>query len=277
MRLFLRTAFFLLLTLISPNRVFAEIIQTSDLHVLNEVTEKADRDTLVIFDVDYVLIVPTDQILHPAYKSVFRQYEKKLTKRSSRADFLNLWGIIFSERKSAVVDSTILSIIHDLQHKKIKTIALTNTGTGQLGRIKSLEDWRIKELISHEVDFSSAFRVKRTIPLGLPSPRMHGPPIFKSGIIFTAGHDKGDILEIFLKKVRYKPCVIIFVDDKLEKLESVEEMCKRLKIKFIGIHYIALKNEKVDPLNKKRVQLQFKLLQKEHKWLSDKEADQRLR
>lgn len=48
-------------------------------------------------------------------------------------------------------------------------------------------------------------------------------------------------------------------------------------IEFLGIEYTAIKESKIEPLDKERADLQFKVLEKEHKWLSDEEADARIR
>jgi Tfp pilus assembly ATPase PilU len=44
------------------NSALADIIETSNLLPLKEILQKADEDTLVIFDVDRVLIMPTMSI-----------------------------------------------------------------------------------------------------------------------------------------------------------------------------------------------------------------------
>jgi len=51
---------FLSLILLSHN-CFGSIIPTNDFKVIEEYVNKADKDTLVIFDVDDVLAMPTDE------------------------------------------------------------------------------------------------------------------------------------------------------------------------------------------------------------------------
>lgn len=52
----------LLLSLICLSyNCFAGIIPTNDFTVIEEYVNKADKDTLVIFDVDDVLMMPTDE------------------------------------------------------------------------------------------------------------------------------------------------------------------------------------------------------------------------
>ena len=47
-------------------------------------------------------------------------------------------------------------------------------------------------------------------------------------------------------------------------------------IEFLGIEYTAAYDTKIEQFNAKRAKLQFEVLEKEHKWLSDQEADVRI-
>jgi hypothetical protein len=67
----------------------------------------------------------------------------------------------------------------------------------------------------------------------------------------------------------------VFIDDKSKNLKSVAEFAKQNNIEFIGIEYIKALDEK-EALNKNIAQLQFEVLEKEKKWISDTEADRLL-
>ncbi|MBY0292013.1 MAG: DUF2608 domain-containing protein [Alphaproteobacteria bacterium] len=69
------------------------------------------------------------------------------------------------------------------------------------------------------------------------------------------------------------PKNIIFVDDKQKHLKSVEAVCQKVRIKFIGFNHTVVAGRPRASLNEKRAQLQVEILEKEHKWLFDKEAD----
>ena len=63
---------------------------------------------------------------------------------------------------------------------------------------------------------------------------------YESGGIFSGKQSKGEELQYFLENIAYwRPKHIIFVDDNSEYLNSMSEMCNRLKIKFRGFHYKA--------------------------------------
>ena len=80
-------------------------------------------------------------------------------------------------------------------------------------------------------------------------------------------------VSVFLQYAGIAPKKIIFVDDKRKHLESVEEIAKSHDIPFIGIEYTAAGDIPASPLNEKRADLQYKVLEKEKKWISDSEAD----
>jgi hypothetical protein len=44
-------------------------------------------------------------------------------------------------------------------------------------------------------------------------------------------------------------------------------------IDFLGIEYTFVQDSKIEPINKTRARLQFEILEKKHKWLSDQEID----
>ncbi len=83
----------------------------------------------------------------------------------------------------------------------------------------------------------------------------------------------------FLNYAHFKPHRIIFIDDNREYLESVEEFAKEASIPYLGIHYTAAleKRKNMNAFNQKRAELQFEVLLKDKLWLSDSEADARMR
>ena len=68
-------------------------------------------------------------------------------------------------------------------------------------------------------------------------------PAYYKGILCSNGEgnqiNKGDVLVAFLHKVKYLPQTIIFIDDKIENLENMEQVLAKFdkQINFIGIQY----------------------------------------
>lgn len=266
--------FFIIVFLIFPFKLFCDILETSSLEPIKLKIREINNQTLVIFDIDDVIITPKDQILKPAYKIYSDEYTNKFSKKYSETKAQYFWSIIFLERQNELVDPKILDLFNILKKKNIKTILMTNAWTGAFGKIPSLEDWRINELRKFGIDTSRSFKgTNQIIFNGTSSKDPKRFPMYKDGVLFTCNIPKGAILKIFLEKISWRPKNIIFVDDKRTHLESVEKYCSDAGIIFDGFLFTEVQNRKESPLNGKRAALQYEILEKEGKWLSDLQAD----
>ncbi len=253
---------------------YAQITQITDFQLLESSIKNMDSNTLVIFDVDHVLIMPTDEysLNRNPYR---RQLWQDLKLRSSEEEFKFLRSIAVSSAKWRLVDTNIMTVLSELKNKNIPTVALTSLATGKFGIIEKMEDLRIKELQSVGIDFTNLTPLHGELPINeLKS--MHGTPMLKAGIILTAEVDKAKVLEHILHKKNYYPKRIVFIDDQLNNLESLEKLCIKLKIKFEGFHYIAVSLMTTSTVDEQLENLRFEILEKEHRWLSYKELASRM-
>lgn len=240
------------------------ITVSSDLTPLQRALYTIDNDTLVIFDVDYVLIMPIDEDSlnrSPYRKSLWRN----LIRNKNTKDIKNYHCMNRLRSEWRLVDLKIIDIYTELKAKKIPTIALTSLETGKCGVIKKLEDWRIQQLIKYGLDFSILTPLQDvSIPL---LAKKDGIPMLKSGVIFTAQLEKGKVLGHILREMNYLPKKIIFIDDQLPNLESVEEMANQMHIEFYGIHYTAV-NEMSPPIIDENLEnIRFKIFEEKRIWL----------
>ena len=83
-------------------------------------------------------------------------------------------------------------------------------------------------------------------------------------------------MEYILRQKNYYPKKIVFIDDQLNNLESLEKLCTKLKIKFEGFHYTAVSLMTTSVVDEQLEKLRFKILEKEHRWLSYKELTSRM-
>lgn len=267
------TYFLILSFFMTINSALADIITISDFIPLKKLLEEADQDTLVIFDVDHVLIMPTDEYTlnrHPYRKELWKEIEGRLSKEEMKT----LYGLTASKAKWRLVDPDIIDIFTHLKERQIPSIALTSIYTGKFGNIEKLEDWRIKHLHDLGFDFFNLTPIKEDILL-YELEEQDGVPMLKSGVILTAQIDKGKTLEYILRHNNYYPKTIIFIDDMLNNLESLERLSSKLKIKFHGLHYTAVSNMPIPVINKQIEKLRFQILEKEHKWLNHQELAER--
>lgn len=245
------------------NKAIAKVIETSELQQLKPILEQVNQETLVIFDVDHVLIMPTNEytLSRPIYrKKLWEKLKKKLPEEKSEY----LFSIVVSQAKWKLVDNNTLQIIDYLNYNKIPTIALTSLNTGKLGIINHREDLRIKELSSVGINFTSPFKQNKIVIHELKG--RYGTPMFKDGVILTAEQDKGKVLEYILNNQKYYPKSIIFIDDKLANIRTVENLCKRKKIKFCGIYYRKVANMPKILGNYYKEKDRIRLLEKEYRW-----------
>jgi len=252
--------------LILINTANAEIAKFSDLSQIENIIQTLDRDTLVIFDVDHVLIMPNDEstLNRSLYrKNLWQRVQKRLSVEKANI----LYSIILLSSKWRLIDPHIINILNYLQNYHIPTIALTSFNTGKIGMIKKMEDLRIRDLQSVSIDFTHLTPFKDEI-VAHELRSKFGAPILKSGIILTANHDKAIVLEYFLRHINYYPKTIFFVDDQLKNLESLEKLCNKLKIKFYGFHYTAALRVPEPIIDMKIENLRFKILETDNLWLT---------
>ncbi len=255
---------------ITSNSTEANITTTHNLtqlkHIINE---HSGRNTLVIFDVDNVLIMPTDEYTlsrHPYRKKLW----KEIKARHSKEEMRIIYGITSSKAKWQLVDPEITHIFKDLQKRKIPSIALSSIFTGKFGVIDKLEDWRIKQLQKLGFDFTTLSPINKDLYIK-ELEEQDGTPMLKSGVILTAQIDKAKILEYILNHYKYYPKSIIFIDDQLSNLESLEKMCSKLNIKYYGIHYTAVSKMQKPVIDEQTEKLRFQILEQNHIWLSHNE------
>ena len=233
------------------------------------------QNVLVIFDVDDVLIKPCndDDFRHPYRAKLWKDIKDQSTLQKVEL----LHSSILAATKPSLTDPYIKQIFNFLKLHHIPAIALTAMGTGNFGIIEKMEELRIEELNKVGISFASLAPLSKE--LFIPELRgtnvvfsgCTGIPMLKNGIIFTAGIDKGTVLEYLFNKYNYYPETIIFVDDYLNNLKSVMQLSIKLNQKFYGFHYTAISLTKFHKIDEKLEKLRFNILDQENRWLSYKQ------
>lgn len=241
-----------------------------------------DQTVLAIFDVDDVLIMPSqeDDFRHPYRIELFKLIIDQINNNPKDIEILE--SVLISNRKQVLIDADIINVFEELHASNTHTIALTAMGTGKFGIIQSMEEIRIKELNKVGISFvplapfkdKNLFEELKNVPKFLVEPK--GTPSLDSGIVFTAGIDKAVTLEYIFKTYNYFPKTIIFVDDLLYNLESLQKLATKLNINFYGFHYKAASLVSLPVIEDQKLeQLRFSILKKEHRWLSYSELNNR--
>ena len=267
----LRTFFsFLLIGLSIGSPLSSKIIEAHDLDTLHEHFKSLDSQSLLLWDVDETLMIPSDAILKPCNVDFLDFLIGTYFSNKSKDEAKLLFSQIYHRSAFCLVDLRSVELIASLKSRSIPMIAFTAMRTGSYGKITSMEEWRVNHLRALGIDFSSTFPQHDKLKWAEMFPYM-GYPAFKEGVLCSDRMPKGIVLASFLEKINYQPNQIIFIDDNLDFLESVDEEMEEMKIPFIGIHYRAV--ELLEPfLDEELAHHQFHVLTTEGTWLPDHEA-----
>lgn len=202
---------------------------------------KTYEETLIVFDVDYVLTHPAE----PCYQFPnFIRYKESAKKAHDRLTpvqrdlFSSL--MVFDDKGAILIEEQTPKIIQELQSKHYKVIALTATLTCDLEG-KNLKKARYDNLKKMGIDFSHAFpsfanRQFKELPSS-----MNCFPEFYNGILLTNGENKqilkGQLLKAFLKEANFNPKYIVVVDDRKINLETIIKDFENSSIIITGLHY----------------------------------------
>jgi hypothetical protein len=267
----MRTIFFILLYSFSfSSFLSAKIIEITNLELIQEYFNPLDDQSLVMWDVDHTLIFPSDSVLRPGNEVIAHELGLHYLGGRSHPNWNELISQVLSKVPFYLVDPQLPSLISSLQKKGIPTMAFTAMRTGSYGKIPSMENWRIDQLKCLGIDFSQFFPQHSGLNWQQTTSKF-GKPAFKAGILCSDHLPKGPVLKTFFNTINWQPTQVIFFDDTLDCLISVEHTLKELNISFIGIHYHAAKYTQT-PVNLKIAHYQYQTLAETGIWLTDEEA-----
>lgn len=202
----------------------AEIIETQYMQqLLNHVTPQ----TLIIFDIDNTIMRPTQQLGSDQWFNHRRAVHQNAgaSKYEALEAALSEWMAVQSITRMQLCEEQTQEIIADLQNEGFTVMGLTTRGLG-------LSTTTIHQLKKLDVDLIKTAPAKHDIFFD----NKQGT-LFRHGILFTAGSDKGTALEKFLELAKVKPEAILFINDKACNLAPVARFCKEQSIPFKGLRY----------------------------------------
>lgn len=209
------------LSLTSSYNLFATTVETYDILDLAPVIHAAHHKdhTLILFDIDDTLLdSPISLNSGPWITYYWKNAPRLLPEKMPIIEEL-MWYISKSIPNIAV-DSFTAPLISACQKNPL-TIPLAFTARPiykkHIDGIKVTAD----QLLNVNINFSLT-----DYPTCLAK-----HPSFHAGIIFTSGKMKGDFLQHFLASTGYLPSRILFIDDKLDQIQSVEKAMQEAGIK----------------------------------------------
>lgn len=262
----------LILTITLP--LFSVITPVESIQELEQVFNSADENTLVVFDIDHVLVVSKDHYIHPNaekiyFKHVDRQKKKQITKEQKQK-FYDTMRLTLTAPERVIVEKETPVMIKQMQDRGIKVVALTALPTDIFGFLYT-EKWRVHQLRDLGIDFSVAFPQWNIKMLDAFAHAKDKAPSYYDGIIFSKNFSKGEVLRAFFAESGFYPKKVIFVDDLKENLESVERELIGFDVEIQSYHYNGAKSY-YKTVNEQVIEYQVDHLIDNEQWLSDEEV-----
>ena len=222
---------------------------------------------VVLFDIDDTLI----DFPYMIGSKAWRKYLLQATKGSDRNwnDFFTLF--LVKNLKVTTMEPATNQLVQDLQNKGYSVCGLTarerkkwyDTPTVDVD-ILTIEQLKEANIIFDDEAFTKMY------------PGMAQDSEYFQGVFFADTDLKGDYLKRILENsnASEKPKKIIFIDDKLNQVESVDSVLNAFKIDHEGYWYCATdeKAKKFNPLIA-NIQLYYLWISKGKDILSDEEAE----
>lgn len=247
------------------NALQAEIFEIDNIDDIRPYA--TDSSGLVLLDIDDTLIAPPFVLGRSGWRVWAKDLLSDIDASFNVYESLALY--IAVKVPYIAVDEAAIKLVADLQAREIPTFAFTARGRTFWYNIHLVGMDRFTEQQLHQAGYDLS---KSRIPHGLRFPEA----FFYNGIIFTEYKvKKGDFFIKLFKNQSYLPSYIVFVDDKLDQVKSVEKAAKELNIPFYGFWYKASDNESLK-LNPMIGNIELEELLLNHTIVTDMQAREKL-
>lgn len=220
----------------------AQIIQVNDMKEVSDYFNTANSKTLAIFDVDMVLVQPSDPAFQMANMKRFGSISKRIMKDVPVEKQMMFLSLMTISSEQVLIDECTPQFLNSLIQRGIPTIALTANLTGSFGPIKNMEKWRIENLKRLGIDFTKSAPYQQSLIFNDLASYRDNYSTYRDGVLFVNGTtvSKGDAFLSFLKKTGFLPDKIIFIDDREDNLKSLEAAIQKLDhpIEYQGLHFL---------------------------------------
>ncbi len=220
----------------------AQITQLNDMKDVLEYFTEADSKTLAIFDVDMVLVQPSDPAFQMANINRFGAIFKRIMKEVPAEKQMIFLSLATISSEPMLIDDSTPQFLKKIMQKGIPTMALTANLTGTFGTIQNMEQWRVNGLRSLGIDFAKSAPYQGPLVFDNLASYRGNYSNYLNGILFVNGtvNSKGEAFLSFIEKTKLSPTRIIFIDDREENLKSLEAAIQKLgkPIEYHGLHYV---------------------------------------
>lgn len=233
---------------------YAGIQTVSSVEPIQHEITNSPKNSLVLLDINGTLLGYSDAVLHPAHAEWKRNWFQTSCPNITKEEQITLLRIVESNRR--LLDVNWPKVIQQTQDHGVKVVAFT---------ILAMKDPVFKGTIPSMLK-SFGLLIKDDLPELSEGISYE----YAQGVIETVAPLKGPVLKEILSCLCARPEKIIFVDDNINQIKSVDDTCRELKIPCTAFHYVPCAS--IPQLDEKIADYQLSTLVQEHRWVSDNEA-----
>ena len=232
--------------------VDAEVRTTNDLISIQREVETCDATSLVLLDIGGTLLVPKDASFHPQYQEWARAWIRSHYPNLTHEEVVKCIRTFESTKEAwRVVNPEWKGLLIFGQEQGIKIVAFTKVHMDT-----SLVGTRAVNLTNHGLKMMDCLPELTT-----------GPSFaYAKGVIETGADLKGPVLTEVLSQLSWRPSKIIFVDDRMSQVQSVDAACGEAGILCVAFHYTEAKDNPPQFIEE-NVDYQLRTLIEEGRWV----------
>lgn len=235
---------------------YAEIRTATSLEPIQQEIANSPKETLVLLDVGGTLLAYPDAVLHPSHEAWKYDWFQTHFPSISRDEKIAFDRIILGTLgKWKLLDARWPEVVVQAQEHGVKVVAFTKVAMDP-----SMRGSRAQILQALGIPFKN----------DLPELSIGQFYEYAQGVIETEYQTKGPVLKEILSSLTTHPEKIIFVDDRINQIKSVDDACQELEIPCMAFHYVPAIN--APRLDEKIADYQLSTLVHEHRWVLDNEA-----
>ncbi len=211
-------------------------IRTSSIHRLDNFEDllpvvQGGGEELVVFDIDYTLLLICDERVTPHFFS--DGFNRNIAAGKSPSEAIRIqiqhFADICLSAPVLLTDGAIPAVWRTLLQKGVRFLLLTaRTPIPVLveATFRQLDDVGLADLVREDAWMQ-----------GYCFPEIGSDVQYEHGVLFVGNQDKGKALKALLDKIGYRPHHIYFVDDTRENLQAVGAMAEQTGIVYDGFHF----------------------------------------
>ncbi|NDD57740.1 MAG: DUF2608 domain-containing protein [Chlamydiae bacterium] len=217
--------FLVLVSIFFSSIASAKIIEIQS---FKELPSYVNEKTLLLLDIDDTLLIPSHMLgCDEWFNHRIKFYvDQGMDAKLSLEKTLGEWEAIRHLSNMEIVEKGTESILQDLQKDGFTVMGLTTQGVG-------LSHCTINHLLQNQIELFSSAPFKEPFYFE----QKNRGVLFRKGVLFTAGTDKGICLFKLCDHFGYVPQKIVFINDKATHLQEIEAEAAKRGVEFIGLRY----------------------------------------